>query len=483
MGDWSAGAAENPFRELLSEQRYEEEKAQAKQHFREAAKLSVANMPLTGAEVFAVRPGTPAENAGLKVGDLIYRIENQTLWGESLWVRRPKRDQQFYSVSAERGKMTFWVPPGPIGVVHRPFNRIDLAYLKMRNNRSQEWDKDVVLACLNWQTDAVLAETAWHRAIDRGYSPDVLSAYFEAIFKMQQTVGAEQSTSRFLGHFDSAGVVPTMFVPGLLPLLTSTGKIDELGELANYRSPFFPWTADDIALLQAWKETAPPYPGGLLDVKKKDITGELQHLHGDLSGEPYVPAATHRVAPGSLVSEIFGIARPLKNAHLQIRLKLRTSGDHAAIPSSLRLSIVERDQSKATRPVRYPAVRPYHNVRLVSAAFLAGGNDGRNDRLSLSSSGLEATWSAWCRDAKVLAEFDVHTRTELDRPDARLGGDHELVTLDLVRLKNEVAVYLNGAAYLRLPVDPDVDDVVFDWQRSGVVCDKVEVKAFELLPP
>ncbi len=481
-GNSSACAAENSFRDLLSEERYEEEKARMKQQFEWAAQLSVAKMPLTGAEVFLVRPDTPAANAGLKSGDVIYRIENQTLWGESLWIRRPIRDQQFYAVSPDKGKLTFWVPPGPIGVVHRPFNRIDLAYLKLRTNRSAKWDKDVVLACLKWQTDAALAETAWHRAIDNGYSPDLLSDYFAAVFKMQQVGGAEAETTKFLSHFKSAAVVPTMFVPGLLPLLTSTGRIDALSDLSTHRSPVFPWTPDDIVRLQAWQKAGAAFPGSLVEVKKKEITGELQHLSGDLSGMPYGAATSARVAPGSLESESFGLARPLKNAHLKIRLKLRTSGDHAAIPSALRLSIVKRDQSAAKRPVRYPAVRPYHDARMVSAAFLAGGNDGTDDRLSMSSSGLEATWSAWSRNIEVLAEFDVHARAELDRPDARLGGDHEFVTLDLIRLENEVAVYLNGASYLRLPVDPTVDDVSFDLQRSGVVCEKVELKAFELLP-
>jgi len=478
----SGDAADNPFRELLNEQSYQEEKRVMKQQFDNAAKLSVAKMPLTGAEVFLVRPGTPAEKAGLKVGDVIYRIENQTLWGESLWNRRPKLDQQFYSVSPDRGRMTFWVPPGPIGVVHRPFNRIDLAYLKLRNNRSPEWDKDVVLACLKWQSDAALAETAWHRAFDAGYSPDVLSDYFAAVFKMQQPEGAEAGTTQFLTHFKSAGVVPNIFVPGLLPLLTSTGRVDALADLTTHRSPVFPWTPGDIARLQAWQKAGTPHSGSLLEVNKKDVTGELQHLSGEQSGMPYEAEASFRVQPGSLRPESFGLARPLKNAHVQIRMKLRTSGDHESIPSSFRLSIVKRDQTTARRPVRYPAVRPYHDARMVSAAFLAGGNDGRNDRLSMSSSGLEATWSAWSRDTGIVAEFDVSARTELDRPDARAGGDHELVTLDLVRLENEVAVYLNGAVYLRLPADPEVDDVAFDLQKSGVICERVELKVFELQP-
>ena len=479
---WSGNVAGNPFRELLNEQTYEDEKARMKQSFEQTAKLSVAGMPLTGAEVFAVRPDTPAANAGLRSGDVIYRIENQVLWGESLWSRRSKRDQQFYSISLDRGKNTFWLPPGPTGIVHRPYNRIDLAYLKLRGNRSPKWDKDVVLACLKWQSDAALAETAWHRAINSGYSPDVLSAYFAAVFKMQQPGGAEAETSEFLAYFKSAGVVPNMFVQGLLPLLSANGRVADLSDSVTQRSPHFPWTADDIVRLQDWQKSGAAFAGSLLDVKKKDISAELQHLSGDLSGMPYVAAATTRVAPGSLQSESFGLARPLKNTHLQMRLKLRTSGDHAAIPSALRLSVVKRDQSAAKRPVRYPAVRPYHDIRMVSAAFLAGGNDGRHDRLSMSSSGLEATWSAWSRDAEVLAEYDVHARLELDRPDAHLGGDHEFVTLDLVRLENEVAVYLNGACYLRLPADASVDDVAFDLQRSGVVCEKVELKAFELLP-
>jgi hypothetical protein len=482
----AAGKKANPFRQLLSPKDYEDAKRQLRDDIETVGKLMVSGMPLDGAQIVAVPTGGVADQAGLRNDDVIYRAGRWEVWGGQPPLRMQNRKQQIFAVRPEDGKkLDYWAEPGALGVRIRIYNRPEIAFLRGRGNRSPDWDRDLVAAMLAYRSDPAFAETAWHLAVERGCEVDRLGAYFAAIFRAQWPDDAGQvdaAIDRFVGHFESVEKIPSVFLTGLVPLLAARGRIEDLAALSHVRSPNFPWRPAVFEKMREWR------PGGgslsplLLSQsgasKGKDITRELVRFVGGAAQGEFRIEATEHVGAGAFKLETFGLERPLKNAHLRWVFQIESITRPEGRPAALRLAIIRGDTSRSRPPVRFPAIPPFHDVRLVAVALLGKSDEG-DSRLELSSSGVEAAWQMWTRQLAFPKPNVFVLRTELDRPDADLAASRTN-ELDLIRIDGEVGVWLNGTPCLQLPVDPAIDDVRFHLHLSGAVVKTQDLSVAEL---
>ena len=479
-----AADGQNPFRQLLSERDYENEKRNLTQKIERVGKLTVSGMPLDGAQVVTVPAGGAAAAAGLRTEDVIVRAGRWGIWGGQPMLRMPNRKQQIFAVRPEGGqKLDYWATPGALGVRTRIYNRPEIAFLRGRSNRSPDWDRDLVAAMLAWRSDPVLSETAWYFAVQRGCEVDRLGAYFAAIFRAQWADSAGQvdaAIDRFVGHFESVGKVPTVFLPGLIPMLAAQGRIDDLAALAKVRSPNFPWHPAVLERMQEWRggEDAPSSSLPSHAGKGKDITKELVRFVGGESKGEFKVEDTEYVGANQFKLVTFGIDRAMKNVHLRWVFQIETLARPEGRPAALRVAIVRSDASRSRPPVRYPAIPPFHDVRLVAAALLGPSDEG-DSRLELSSSGVESAWQSWTRQLAFPKPNVFVLRAELDRPDADLAAARTN-KLDLIRVDGEVGVWLNGTPCLQLPLDPTIEDVRFHLHLSGAVVKTQDFKVHEL---
>jgi len=162
------------FRKLLDESEYHSRAAQFEESMKLIREQSESKRPSIGLRFTKIVPDSQAEAGGLEVGDILVRANEYILANGSssildmegtrtLHIYRHRQDQ-IYEIEVEEGL---------IGVSWSENWQPELHYLRSKNRG--KWDRDVLVGCLARLEDPDLAETAWHRAMQAGYQPDLLS--------------------------------------------------------------------------------------------------------------------------------------------------------------------------------------------------------------------------------------------------------------------------------------------------------------------
>jgi hypothetical protein len=160
------------FRSVVSEADYSARAAKALEALAQAREQAAGHWPTAGVRLLKVEPNSPAASLGMKVGDVIVRFGDLKVWNPQIVPRFRHREFTCEFFSAESGQLrTVTIPPGAMGVQFGWYWRPELVYLRGKSTKPK-WDEDVFVAITSASRDADLAETAWNRALAKGYSVD-----------------------------------------------------------------------------------------------------------------------------------------------------------------------------------------------------------------------------------------------------------------------------------------------------------------------
>lgn len=162
------------FRMRLNESEYKSRAARFEEALKLAKEKAESNLPSIGLRFAEIVPDGQAENAGFEVGDILVRVNEFVLatWASSISEMEGTRRLHIYSHRQDQ-MIDLEIEEGLIGVKWKEHWQPELQFL--RSDNRGKWDNDVLVGCLACQEDPDLAETAWNRAVQAGYRPDVLS--------------------------------------------------------------------------------------------------------------------------------------------------------------------------------------------------------------------------------------------------------------------------------------------------------------------
>jgi len=458
--------AQNPFRNLLTGPEYQRQAAELESEIADFESLMEMGLPGHGLRVLSVIPGRMGESIGVQPGDVIHQIDKHEVWSSSRLPRELK-PQVLHLINNDDGHKSLEIEPLKLGVELGAFDHPAIDVLKRFPDRRPGWYRDLCVASLCWRENFPLAETAWHRIMEKGYQPDALSSYFTALFRLHEPTGADRETNAFLEHFASPAEIPSGYLSGLVPLLIAAERLDVLGALARQRTPMFMWSPERIEEMEAWRDSKLSPPGSLLDraatMRTRELSGQLLELHRDTGMETSLKLPSKIDVPsGHYRRYTFAPEETLNSFHLRLKSTVTSHDPHPIFWNTCRINVVERSWALGLYDEDDPDYRNFSEAGLVMAMLQ---RNPAGDALVFTTCGGSVY-------------MDVPTpHLNLDTKADQSQGSS---LLDIVRIDNQLEVYFNGIRYLRMPVDPERDDVAFSWHTSGARLEDIEFELFEL---
>ena len=157
--------------------------------------------------MFNVNEGGPADQLGLKAGEVIVEVDGQPLLLTDLKEVRKDEDQKLTMVSKEGARRTVEIKAGLLGINTRRVVRPELMYLRS-GLRDPKWDRFAAVGAAECLVNPDLAETAWANAFDAGYAADAVSDFCDAEIAWRQ--GRNESALRFLDSLNARPNVPNV---------------------------------------------------------------------------------------------------------------------------------------------------------------------------------------------------------------------------------------------------------------------------------
>jgi hypothetical protein len=171
---WSPPERRPEFRELVKGDEYAR-RMRAALATVDVPALEASKAPAVGLEITKVAEGSQAERKGIRAGDYILDLDGEPLaYSWQLGALRKDRTQTLLIHRADGSAKSVDVREGRIGIWQGTQWAPELEYVRGAK-RSPEWEGDVLVGLTRQREDPPLAETAWHRAIAKGYEPDALS--------------------------------------------------------------------------------------------------------------------------------------------------------------------------------------------------------------------------------------------------------------------------------------------------------------------
>ncbi|MFO1093839.1 MAG: hypothetical protein U0992_11085 [Planctomycetaceae bacterium] len=160
-------------REIVPAADYDERAAPFADRIQALRESIAENAPAYGQQVTRVAAVGWATDNDLQPGDVLVRSGDKLLWGDSLPPFNSTTPLQFFLAASNR-RRTLRVEAEDISAQFSSYWRPEHLYLAAKRRHSR-WDDFVLLGILARGSDPDLAETAWKKATDAGYRPDVLS--------------------------------------------------------------------------------------------------------------------------------------------------------------------------------------------------------------------------------------------------------------------------------------------------------------------
>jgi hypothetical protein len=171
---WTPPADRPAFRELIEGDEYTRRLAAALEKINVAA-LEDSTLPVAGLEITKVRKGGPADRLGIRKGDFFLALDGRPLAFK--WQFNPMREwreQMLLVHHADGRREELRIRPGKIGTWFWPHWAPELEYLR-RKERDVRLDGEMLVGLTRFKEDPLLAETALHHAVKKGYEPDALT--------------------------------------------------------------------------------------------------------------------------------------------------------------------------------------------------------------------------------------------------------------------------------------------------------------------
>ena len=478
----TAQEQENPFRDLFNSETYQKRLHELIPRFEKAEEEAALGMPAAGKEVVRVVVGGQAEKAGVSVGDIFTKLDDQLLWGGVPWFRTEEVQKATF-FRPGKGEYSFDVTsPELVGIREVPFYRPEIYYLRTRKKRSPEWDRDVAMGMILHEENPTLAETAWHQAVEKGYPQDEITKYFSTLFAFNRQRAHYSDMREFVETMADAEEVDPAFLPGLLTFLVATHSTDLIETLVRKNPAKIPWTIQEAKSLNEWwqADTRRKLDASALLTRsklarKENVKWRLVSTSKEHQEKPYRPFAfplrhVFEVGAGKYWSFNANSSIPLKNVHIRGVARARLTGRDPNWLNTFWVAIGNNGPGQYPKDVRYQPRGLRASARLAIFGFVFPNDASLPDLLV--AGGMEPRWEIqrFPVDIPEIPQETVEENEDGLQSELLIEVEREgrAFSFDVIRLENQVAVFVNDYCYLYYPCDPEIDDVFISMFMSGV---------------
>lgn len=420
-------------------------------------------LPPLGLHIDEVTPGGQAEKAGIEANWVIIASNGKRLWEHRVGTKPIDRSREL-EIATPGGLRKFHVEPGKIGVMLS--NReVPEKYLATHTPRGK-WDTDLLIAMVGWERGRhEITETAIARALANGMKPNAFSSYYGAMLAIDH--GDHDTARRFLVLFKQGAegnkAIPRFFLPGLSTLAFQYHDFAFLkllvGEEADLPEKIKPsdidiWNRAEVDLSKPLLPQARALAG-------KDVMAGIERVNEPFSQKMGVQDPRplrggrylHFGEPNRNFKHYFVPPTPMRDGIWEMRMVF----GNAEAPSQLVANsiCVAFNTLTATRPADPAGHVIPGNSMLAQIAFLERYTGER--------------WTEFAGAAAVRRLYNQRLVPFLDEAKVALLRGRDItdpipegfrsIRLSLVRLGNEVEISVDDQAFLRLPIDPDIESI------------------------
>jgi len=475
----------NPFKHLLNSENYRKRLEALMPRFEEILEEAKSECPELGIQATGVLPGSLADRSGVIEGDVITRVDGRGMWDRLAPLT--DEDTQFEFFNPQKGLVTAEAEPGKYGIYNQLYERPDLFYLRNSEQRNPEWDCEVTMGIHLRETDPLLAESAWYHAFEKGYQPDLLSHYMLLEFGYLRQERDPEIPGEFLKQIAAAERknpgTSRALLPAISKSLLSCGSMQIMEQLKT-AYPELPWTDGEIAKLKSFIGSG--IPGG-----EKTLLERATALRGELVTKQIIstmkPHEEKRVAPFAFLrgrTINVGVGKywqgegtfregKLKNFHLQSWVRMRRKHNETPFSNAFRLEIIEAGKGPFARSERYKHTGYPGSMQLLKMV-LHSSEKFPETKMELSSSSVEPVltylrFPFFVPKAPHEEEGGNESESDplagLDKPRPK---EADPFKIDIIRLENEVGLYVNEYCYIHMPCDSAVESVRILCHASGM---------------
>lgn len=471
LGTVTTAATAQEFKKLADDQAYADFVAKLEADRIDPVKVGADPRPDYGTLIQSVDPGTPAEKAGIQPGWILRSIDGQLRWDHGVDIppresKAPTKELEFVTPEGEVKKLKF-PHPGKVGFQNsnwaRPENYV------LRNSPAGPWSRDLLIAMFAWENGRPeIAETAMHRAVAAGMTPNLFTDFYGSMIALERgdDAAAKELFKKTQSRFPK-GEIPIFFLNGVktyafhyhdFPLLR---RAVEMEAVSPYR--IRPHSIDDWAkfpvdpaksLLATARaragEDAIPTVETKLDDWWKANWGRL-HIPDVMRDGVHMMVGT----PQHSTAFYFTPKEPIRDAIWEITFAIG-SADQAASAASNSTTIAMMDASGKAASANNKGFDNRQIAKICFGENRAGGHwsgFGGGPRNATLYNQRQIPWMNESEVANLKRRLNAGTAAALPADKSKI------IHLAIIRLGNESEININGKTYMRLPVDPKVEDV------------------------
>lgn len=440
-------------------------------------KVDAEKRPAFGTLLESIETGSPAEAAGLQPGWVLHKVNGKPRWDHTMPLgpdeaKAPTKELELVTPEGEVKKLRF-PHPGKVGFNNSNWARPEKYVLE--NSPRGKWSRELLIAMFAWQRGRHdVAETALNRAVETGMPPNRFTEFYGALLALERGDHAESKAlwAKLMARFRD-GTLPVFFLNGVKT------------HAFHYH---------DFDLLKRAVAMEAPIPGRIqpevIDAWAKSSVDPLKSLHGTATaraGEDLMPTVEtvlddwwrgwtlHDPAllsdgvhmkvgmPNYHSSTYFSPKKPVKDAIWEITFAIgNTDRAFKYLSNSITFALIDRSAKSANANRK-----SVDNRQIAKVAF---GENYEGERWSGFAGGPQGgtlynqraiPWMDEKEVARLKRRLDAGLQSALPEDKSKI------VRLALIRLGNEAEVWINGRSYLRLAVDPAVEDVGCFLQMVG----------------
>ncbi len=460
---------ENPFREILTPEELGIRLESNTEEVSESIYLATeTRYPAVGMLVRSISKGRNADKAGVRDNSIIFQRGKHKVWADYVPMQILHEPYTAKLIDPEGNEYEAQLDAGLLGIRARGEYHLEIAYLRGEvGTRDPKWDRQMLVACMTHSSDPELAETALHYAVKLGYPGDALSDFFRVIFQTFTETGPAKEVEQFFSHFEGKEI-PWVYMPPLHNALVVSGRIDFMQRIADQAGTNAVYDPDTIKNFLQWT-------GGKVQLPEESLLQRALKARGpslndkligyrkgkpDPNGRKINSLLKISSMPGRYYSIEFQSDDLPRDIHYHARIWIQANGLSERFASNMRIGFVDRyDEDHGPIPLRYPrlgGVSFSHRHLFVSFTRSVYGT-------LISTSGNEMPGLHWALSPIIeipyVADPDIpESLLERYEKTKRTPGDEpKPIDVDLIRYKNEMAVFVNGVRHLHLPSNPEPD--------------------------
>lgn len=464
------------FASRLDDARYQAAVAALPQKRIDPAAVAASPFPTWGLKVVRVTPGSQADQAGMKVDSVIWKL-NGTEYYHHKSGMRPNADGKrvVTAVSAAGEVRDYDFKPGVLGT--RSGNDYRYEQHLYQNTPRGKWDRDLLVAAVAWQQgNHPLAEDALARATAAGLPASVFTRFYGALLALDRGKPdlSRRLTAAVVKELPAEPAkIPRFFHPGLSTLglafqdfsLLDAGVADRAGLDSELQA----------ATLRPWKAWAKSGPRPSLLKQARANAGEEKipsivkeraawaNDHAKLDLEPLRrDGFAISIPTGHYDMHVFTPPEPIQDAIWEIHFALADGGDLKSIGfesmNTLRFAMLDRSGGTSGPPQTTGGLE---NRMIAGLTYDRQANGERLVKITGGPIGGEVVDTQVFLPVLGAKEFDALKgrgepgKSRLDPDDPRLAK------LTFIRIGNEVEVLSGTRPILHIPIDPKVKDLAF----------------------